>query len=268
MSTVEAAPVRPGDDFDVAAVHAWLAERIPEAGRADAPPEVRQFSGGASNLTYLLRYPERELILRRPPVGHKAASAHDMQREFRVQSLLAGAYPYVPEMLALCDDHDVLGADFYVMERLDGVILRGRPPRDLDLSPERTRALCTSVIDRLVDLHQVDPEATGLDELGRGTGYVERQVAGWSARYRAARTTFSPRFERVMAWLEAHRPDDVANVVIHNDYRFDNVVLDPVDLSVVGVLDWEMATLGDPLMDLGASLAYWVEADDDRVMQA
>lgn len=279
MSTIEAAAVRPGDDFDAAAVHAWLAERIPEAADAPGPPEVRQFSGGASNLTYLLRYPgevasgaarhpERDLILRRPPVGRKAASAHDMHREFLVQSRLAGAFPYVPEMLAFCDDQRVIGSDFYVMEKLDGIILRSRPPRGLELTPARTRDLCTSVVDRLVDLHTVDPVAARLDDLGRGTGYVERQVSGWSERYRAARTPAAPRFERVMSWLEENRPADVANVVIHNDYRFDNVVLDPLDLSVVGVLDWEMATLGDPLMDLGASLAYWVEAGDDRLMQA
>ena len=268
MSANEAVPVRAPDAFDVDRVHAWLAGRLPAARQATRPPEVRQFAGGASNLTYLLRYPEGEVILRRPPVGHKAASAHDMHREFRVQSQLAGVFPYVPEMIGFCDDPDVIGEDFYVMQKLDGIILRSRPPRDLDLSPARTRELCTSVVDRLGDLHAVDPDDAGLGDLGRGTGYVERQVAGWSERYRAGRTRGAPSFERVMAWLERHRPPDVATVVIHNDYRFDNVVLDPVDLSVVGILDWEMATLGDPLMDLGASLAYWVEATDDRLMQA
>jgi aminoglycoside phosphotransferase (APT) family kinase protein len=262
-----ARPVRDEDAFDVGAVHGWLSPRV--EGLGDDPPEVRQFSGGASNLTYLLSYPARDLVLRRPPHGTKAASAHDMAREHRVQARLAPVFPYVPAMVAYCDDTSVVGSEFYVMERLEGVILRANPPASLGLTEDRTRALCTTVIDRLADLHAVDVAAAGLSDLGRGSGYVERQVAGWSERYRAARTWNVPRFERVMAWLEAERPDDVGTCLIHNDYRFDNVVIDHDDPTrVVGVLDWEMATLGDPLMDLGAALAYWVQADDDRLFRA
>jgi aminoglycoside phosphotransferase (APT) family kinase protein len=259
--------VRGEDAFDVEAVHAWLADRVDDLG--GSPPEVRQFSGGASNLPYLLRYPDRDLILRRPPAGEKAASAHDMRREHRVQSLLKPVYPCVPEMIAFCDDPAFIGSEFYVMERLEGIILRADLPPGLDLTEPQVRELCTSVVDGLIDLHAIDPEEAGLTGLGRGEGYVERQISGWSKRYRAARTWNVPRFEKVMAWLEANRPADVASRVIHNDYRFDNVVLDPDDPTrIVGVLDWEMATLGDPLMDLGASLAYWVQADDDRVFAA
>lgn len=254
--------MRAEDAFDVAAVHAWLAARTPEL--AGPPPEVRQFRGGSSNLTYLLRYPGRDLILRRPPAGHKAASAHDMGREYRVQSRLAPVYPFVPRMVAFCDDHAVLGADFYVMERIDGLILRKELPPELGLDAGGVRRLCTAVVDRFAELHAIDPEAAGLADLGKGPGYVHRQVTGWSARYRAARTWNVPRFERVMAWLDAHQPGDVGQRLLHNDYRFDNVVLDPADPArIVGVLDWEMATVGDPLMDLGSSLAYWVQADDD-----
>jgi aminoglycoside phosphotransferase (APT) family kinase protein len=266
-ATVEGARgVRDEDAFDVAAVDAWLRER---EGGLTGLPEVRQFSGGASNLTYLLRYPERDLILRRPPPGAKAASAHDMAREHRVQAALGPVFPYVPEMVGLCQDAAVLGSDFYVMERLDGTILRAHVPPELGLDATATRRLCVSVVERLVDLHAVDPAAAGLADLGRGPGYVRRQVEGWSDRYRAARTRNVPSFERVMRWLADRQPEDVAACVVHNDFRFDNVVLAPGDPQrIVGVLDWEMATIGDPLMDLGGALAYWVQADDDRVFRA
>jgi aminoglycoside phosphotransferase (APT) family kinase protein len=252
--------VRAEDAFDVAGVDAWLRR---ETELPAGLPEVRQFSGGASNLTYLLRYRDRDLILRRPPAGTKAKSAHDMGREYRIQAGLAPVFPYVPKMVAHCNDLDVIGSEFYVMERIAGTIPR-RSELGVDLTPEQTGQLCHTLIDTLVDLHQVDPAAAGLADLGRGEGYVERQVSGWSGRYRKAKTWNVPSFERVMAWLEANRPADVRICVIHNDFRLDNVVLAPDDpLTVVGVLDWELATLGDPLMDLGSALAYWVQADDD-----
>lgn len=253
--------LREEDGFDTAAVHGWLTSHVD--GLAGLP-EVRQFPGGASNLTYLLRYPDRELILRRPPVGRKAASAHDMKREFRVQRQLRPVYPYAPNVLALCEDHDVLGSDFYVMDRIPGIILRTELPDGLTLEPKRARELAFSMIDRLIELHRVDPESAGLADLGKGVGYVERQVRGWTERFRAARTDNVPEFTEVMDWLAANRPDDVLICVIHNDFRFDNMVLDD-ELNVVGVLDWEMATLGDPLMDLTATTTYWIQADDDEV---
>jgi aminoglycoside phosphotransferase (APT) family kinase protein len=269
-TTSQAKDVRAEDAFDVEAVDRWLREQAPAAMQpaGEGPAQVQQFSGGASNLTYLLRYPTRELILRRPPPGTKAASAHDMAREFRIQLALAPVFPYVPRMVALCQDPEVIGSDFYVMERVQGTILRSRIPPELDLDAQATRRLCESAIDRLVELHAIDPQAAGLGTLGKGPGYVARQVAGWSERYRAARTWNVPRFERVMAWLADRQPADVAARVIHNDYRFDNLVLAPGDPQrIVAVLDWEMATVGDPLMDLGGALAYWAQADDDRIMR-
>jgi aminoglycoside phosphotransferase (APT) family kinase protein len=259
--------VRDEDAFDTAAVHGWLSSRVDGLDRV---PEVRQYPGGASNLTYLLSYPDRDLILRRPPAGHKAASAHDMRREFTVQEKLKPVYPYVPDVLALCTDPAVIGSDFYVMERVDGIILRGDLPEGLNLTPHEASSLAYRTFDRLIELHEVDPDAAGLTGLGKGAGYVERQVRGWSDRYRRARTPDSPDGERVMAWLHDNQPDDVRTCVIHNDFRFDNVVLDSdpaAGLAVVGVLDWEMATLGDPLMDLAGSMAYWIQADDDEVAQ-
>ncbi|MDQ3788345.1 MAG: phosphotransferase family protein [Actinomycetota bacterium] len=255
--------LRDEDAFDTAAVHEWLSSTV---DGLTGLPTVRQYPGGASNLTYLLSYPDRELILRRPPKGHKAASAHDMRREYTVQKKLKPVYPYVPNVLALCTDHDVLGSDFYVMDRIDGVILRGDLPEGLTLSPHEASSLAYRTFDRLIELHEVDPDAAGLSDLGKGAGYVARQVRGWSDRYRKALTPNAPDGETVMRWLDENQPDDVRTCVIHNDFRFDNVVLDD-DLTVIGVLDWEMATLGDPLMDLAGSMAYWIQADDDDVAQ-
>jgi aminoglycoside phosphotransferase (APT) family kinase protein len=265
MADDEPGPVRGEDALDVDRLDQWLSGRVEGL---NGPPELRQFSGGASNLTYLLTYPERELVLRRPPPGTKAASAHDMRREAEIQRRLRPVFPYVPQVLAFCDEHDVLGSDFYVMERLDGLILRARGPQQIELSPAAARGVCSALIDRLVELHRVDVSASGLSDMGRGAGYVERQITGWSERYRRARTWNVPRCERVMRWLAEHMPPDSGACVIHNDYRLDNVLLDRDDpTTVVGILDWEMATVGDPLMDLGNTLAYWVQADDDRTMQ-
>jgi aminoglycoside phosphotransferase (APT) family kinase protein len=263
--------VREEDTFDVMAVAMWLRENAPQIlqENLDSTPQVKQFSGGASNLTYLLAYGDRELILRRPPHGTKAASAHDMRREYRIQQALAPVYPYVPKMVALCTDERVIGGDFYVMERINGSILRGRIPPSLGLDESSTRQLCVSAIERLVQLHQADPAQAGLTDIGKGPGYVRRQVEGWSERYKAAHTWNVPSFARVMAWLDERQPDDVAQRIVHNDFRFDNLVLSPEDPQrIVGVLDWELATVGDPLMDLGGALAYWVQADDDRIMRA
>ncbi len=266
--------VRDEDAFDVPAVADWLREHAAPAFAevVAGEPEVRQFPGGASNLTYLLRYPAGDLILRRPPVGTKAKSAHDMRREHDIQAALHPVFPLVPRMVAFCDDHDVLGpdgrgSDFYVMERVDGVI----PRRDLpfDLTPEQTGSLCETAYDVLVRLHSVDVEAAGLAGLGRGEGYVARQVAGWTDRFARARTDDTGDWSAITGWLAAEQPPDVAARLIHNDFRFDNLVLaDRGDgPRVVGVLDWEMATVGDPLMDLGGALAYWVQADDDEFFQ-
>jgi aminoglycoside phosphotransferase (APT) family kinase protein len=256
--------VRDDDTFDVAAMHAWLTSHVPELSHLTTLPQVRQFVGGASNLTYLLSYPGRDLVMRRPPAGTKASSAHDMAREYLVQQRLKPVFRYVPQVLGLCQDHSVLGADFYVMEQIPGTILRANLPPHLSLSPAEARRLGQAAIGTLAELHAVDPEAAGLSQLSRGPGYVQRQVAGWSKRYLAVRTWNTPSFERVMAWLDDVKPDDAGSCLIHNDFRLDNLVLDPGDpLRVAGVLDWEMATVGDPLMDLGGAIAYWVQADDD-----
>ncbi len=260
------AAVREGEALDVQSVDAWLKRQVPDL---DGEPEVRQFPSGASNLTYLLRYPSRDLVLRRPPFGTKAKGAHDMSREYRVMDRLKAVYPWVPGMVAFCDDDSVLDCEFYVMERLEGIILRRDLPADFSLDREETGRLCRTVVDKLIELHRVDYLEAGLEDLGKGPGYVKRQIEGWSQRFRKARTDNVSDCEAVMRWLHENMPDDIATCLIHNDFRFDNVVLDPANpMEVVGVLDWEMATLGDPLMDLGNTLAYWVQPDDDEFFQS
>ena len=261
-----AGPVREGESLDLAAVETWLRQHLPDlSGTA----EVSQFAGGASNWTYRLRYPHHDLILRRPPAGTRAKSAHDMAREFRVQQALAPVFPFVPRMVGLCQDEALLGAEFYVMARIPGIIVRRNLPHGLSLDAARTRQLCVNWLKRLVDLHAVPTATPGLAELGKGSGYCRRQISGWSDRFEKAITWNVPSFQYVRDWLRDQTPDDVATAVIHGDWRLDNVVLDPEEPTrIIGVLDWEMATLGDPLMDLGNALAYWVQADDGAFMRS
>mgnify|MGYP006191183079 CR=1 FL=1 len=258
----ESRPVRDEDAFDVAGVQEWL-------GRGPIA-EVRQFPGGASNLTYLLRMAGGdELILRRPPAGTKAKGAHDMGREFGIQQALKPVFTQVPTMVAHATaDESPLGTEFYVMERLHGLI----PRRDFGfpVSAEQADRLCADVVATLVDLHSIDVDAVpGLAALNKGEGYVARQVGGWTKRLANARTDDTGDWSDVTDWLTAHQPADAGTAMIHNDYRLDNMVLDaarfddPERNSIIGVLDWELATVGDPLMDLGCTLAYWVQADDD-----
>jgi len=263
--TDQAQSVRPDERLDEKALGRYLAGCLPAPTQ---PLTVKQFSGGYSNLTYLLQIGDRQCVLRRPPHGTKARTAHDMKREYDVLHALQAHFPYGPRPLCYCADPAVLGAPFYVMERIQGIILRRELPADLKLTSDDCRRLCTHLVDVLVALHGVDYRAAGLGGFGKPEGYVKRQVEGWSERYRQARTDDAPDFERVMQWLAAYMPPDSATpTLVHNDFKFDNLVLDAHDpLKIIGVLDWEMATIGDPLMDLGNTLAYWVQADDPEEM--
>ncbi|HME11728.1 MAG TPA: phosphotransferase family protein [Candidatus Acidoferrum sp.] len=254
------ANIRPGEELDLAKLDPYLRAHFPnETG----PLEVRQFPSGHSNLTYLLTIGASELVLRRPPFGSKVRSAHDMSREFRVLSKLHAVYPPAPEVLLYCDDDSILGAPFYVMQPIHGVILRKRLPPDLQLSPGKARRLNESLIDNLIRLHQVDYTRAGLADLGKPEGYLARQVRGWIERYHGSKTNDYPEVEKISQWLEQNMPVTQSAALIHNDYKFDNVVLDPHDITkITGVLDWEMCTIGDPLTDLGTTLAYWVNPSD------
>jgi aminoglycoside phosphotransferase (APT) family kinase protein len=257
--------VRPGEAFDEPAVSAWLrGQGVDVQGVAN----ITQFAGGVSNWTYCLAYDNIELVLRRPPAGTKAKSAHDMQREYSIQRALKWHYPVVPTMIAHCADLAVTGTEFYVMTRVAGLIPRKSLPKQWQLSAAEVRAMCLATIDKLVELHQVDYRAAGLEKFYKGPGYVRRQVDGWCERYAKARTWNVPEWSRVKRWLADHAPDDTAVCLIHNDFRFDNCVYAADNSAqVIGLLDWELATVGCPLMDLGSMLAYWVQAADDPLMQ-
>lgn len=257
-------PVREGEELELERLRSWLAQQ----GLATDGLAVEQFPRGHSNLTYLVRAGGQELVLRRPPIGSKVKSAHDMGREVRILTRLAPLYPQAPRIVAFCDDPAVLGAPFVLMQRLRGVILRG-PSLKLQLPPERVRALCESFVDTLAALHAIDWRAAGLE--GHPEGYVRRQVEGWTRRWHDSKTDEIPEVDEIAAWLAARLPPERGAALIHadhtallhNDFKYDNLVLDPEDPTrIVGVLDWEMSTVGDPLMDLGTALGYWIEEGD------
>lgn len=257
--------VRHGEELDLAKLGPFLRTSFPSD---TGPLTVEQFPSGHSNLTYLLRLGQREIVLRRPPYGSKVKSAHDMGREYRVLSKLHPAYPPTPKVLLYCDDESILGSPFYLMERIRGIIIRRDPPADLLFTAERTRRLSESFVDNLALLHGLDYTAIGLGDLGRPQGYLSRQVSGWTERYYGSQTHDLPEVGRIAAWLKDHMPGTSDTALIHNDYKYDNVVLDPEEPTrIVGVLDWEMSTIGDPLTDLGTTLAYWVDPQDPVELQ-
>jgi aminoglycoside phosphotransferase (APT) family kinase protein len=267
-------PVRAGEELPVGPLAAWLAGHLPRpaggAAATAAPPPllVEQFPGGHSNLTYLLRFGERELVLRRPPVGASVKTAHDMGREHRVLSRLHPHYPKAPRALACCDDPAVAGAPFFLMERVHGIILR----RGEQLAPPLAPAVSAATVDALVELHAVDCATAGLADLGHPAGYAARQVTGWGERWRRAATDPVPEIDDALAWLDEHLPrrapaaEEAAAALLHNDFKYDNLVWTASLDRIVAVLDWEMATVGDPLMDLGTSLGYWLDPDDEEAL--
>jgi len=260
--------VREGEQLDEASLREWLEANLEEFGEG---LELRQFRSGHSNLTYQVADGEgREYVLRRPPHGVHVESGHDMSREWRVLEALDGIYEKVPSPVAYCDDADVIGAPFYLMERVRGVVLRGGSPDVEELDAGTMEALSETFVDEFAAIHGIDYEEAGLGEFGRPEGYVERQIEGWTERYRNSETDEIEAMETAGEWLKSNVPDDPGRAaLIHNDFRYDNFVLDPKDLtSVIAVLDWEMATVGDPLMDLGTSLAYWIRPDDPETLKA
>jgi aminoglycoside phosphotransferase (APT) family kinase protein len=260
----QAGIVRAGEDLDIARLQPFLQDRLGETG----PITVEQFPGGHSNLTYLLRLGDCELVLRRPPFGSKVRSAHDMAREFRVLSKLHTAYPLAPKALLYCDDPSILNAPFYLMEPIRGLIIRRDPPPGVPFPPKTTGRLSEVFIDNLARLHGLDYAAVGLADLGKPQGYLERQVKGWIERYHNSKTHDLPEVDRISPWLLARMPATHESALLHNDYKYDNLVLDPNDATkIVGVLDWEMCTIGDPLTDVGTALAYWTDPQDPEDFQ-
>ena len=264
--TDRAGTIRPGEEIDPVAVKAFLQENIKELS---GDISITQFPHGFSNLTYLIDMGGRQLVLRRPPIGAKVKAGHDMGREYKVLKALYPVFPFCPEPLAYTQDTSIIGAPFFVMAKLSGIILRKDLPCNLSFSKKQVKKLCLALTDLLADIHGIDIKSAGLDFIGKPAGYVRRQVEGWTGRYQKAKTQDAPDCEAIMAWLKEKMPEDTDHpTLVHNDYKFDNVVLDPaMPEKIIGVLDWEMATCGDPLMDLGNSLAYWVEKNDPGDMQ-
>ena len=257
--------IRQGEELDLSKLEGYLKVHL---SGIEGSLEVKQFPSGFSNLTYLIKAGEFEYVLRRPPFGANIKGGHDMSREFKVLKALESFYGKAPKPVLFCDDHQVMGADFYLMERVEGVILRGRPPNDMFIQPETFKAISESTIDQLAALHLVDLEEAGLADFGKPKGYTQRQVEGWIKRYFKAKTDEVSSMEEVAQWLAANVPEQQYVSLIHNDYKYDNLVLNPDDLSdIKAVLDWEMATVGNPLMDLGTSLAYWAQADDSDALK-
>jgi aminoglycoside phosphotransferase (APT) family kinase protein len=263
----ETVDVRNGEDFDVEAVERYLREHTEDL--PDGELEISQFPSGASNLTYLLQIDGWEGVLRRPPLGPVPPKAHDMGRESSILSKLGVVYPLAPKPYFFCEDESVIGAPFYVMERKTGVVLDDSFPDDIEPDEELCRGISRTAVDTLVRLHAVDVEEAGLGDLGKPEGFLERQTEAWISRYDKAKTDDIGEVGPLTEWLASDVPESPPPTVIHNDYKLNNLVLDPEDLTEVrAVLDWEMATVGDPLFDLAVSLSYWIEPDDPDELKA
>ena len=260
-SDPELIDVRREEELDLTLLEPWLRAHLP---RTDGALSLRQFGGGHANLTYLVRFGDHEYVLRRPPLGPIAPSSHDMQREHRVLKQLGPVFPLAPTSFAVCNDTDVLGVHFHVLERRFGIVIREAFPDRVLRDPACARRLGEMIIDTLADLHRVEPDAVELADLGRPDGFVTRQLSGWTGRWLAAKDRELPSVERLIVWLQGHLPTTQATTLLHNDYKLDNIlVADPDPSTAVAVLDWDMCTRGDPLMDLGYLLNTWREAGDD-----
>lgn len=261
----KAQEVRAGEEINNPAFLAFLNDKLAEyPGEID----VLQFPGGYSNLTYLIKKGSSEFVLRKPPHGANIKSAHDMRREYKVLSLLKPVYTKIPAPICICEEDDLLGAPFYLMERVKGLILRNKVPEGMTMTTDSFRRLSVNTIDNLAMLHQLDIKTSGLSDLGKPEGYVQRQVEGWIKRYFNAETDEIKAMNETATWMQSNIPPETQVAFIHNDYKYDNLVLDPETLEIKALLDWEMATVGDPLMDLGTSLGYWAEQGDHPALKS
>ncbi len=254
--------VREGEHLDKIALQEYLWDFL----GADAKIiNIKQFPSGFSNLTYLVELKGKQLVLRKPPIGADIKSAHDMAREYRVLQALAPAYAKIPKVILQCESPDILGAPFYLMERITGVVLRKELPQPLAKDPTLLRQISRASIKNLAELHQLKLDGA-LSTLGKPLGYASRQIDGWIKRYRACQNTTLAGMELAVDWMSDHQPEDL-HAFIHNDYKYDNLMLHPETWDIIAVLDWEMATLGHPYMDLGTTLGYWAETNDHPALR-
>jgi aminoglycoside phosphotransferase (APT) family kinase protein len=259
--SADTSAVRAEEQLDLDALSSYLDRRGFSRGRKIS---VEQFPGGHSNLTYLLKLEDGcEYVLRRPPLGPVAPKAHDMAREHRILSAVHPVFPPAPAPALCCEDISILGAPFYLMERRRGMVVRRENPPEIGEDLGLRRRVGEALLDTLVQLHSIDVTRPPIAAIGKPAGFLERQLTGWSERWRRARTGDLPAMDRVMAWLSARLPTPPGAALLHNDYKLDNVMLDRGDPTrIVAVLDWEMSALGDPLIDLGILLCYWPQAGD------
>ncbi len=268
MSNDETIPVRPGEHLNGEKLETYLRQHLTGIQLSRDALQVRQFPSGASNLTYLLRIGSWEGVLRRPPLGPIAPKAHDMQREANLLEKISSVFPLAPRPYLFCEDNSVLGTPFYIMERRQGIVLNDTFPPTVQASESVCRNLSYTVIDTLVEIHAIDWQQIGLDALGHPTGFLERQVKSWIERYQRAQTDDIPQVETLSRWFLQYLPASPAPTLIHNDFKLNNLLLNVQDITrVEAVLDWEMATIGDPLFDLAITLAYWILPDDPRELQ-
>jgi aminoglycoside phosphotransferase (APT) family kinase protein len=259
----DSATVRAGEELDVGLLDRYLRERlVAQSSEFDptATIEIRQFPGGHSNLTYLIGYGAQEFVLRRPPVGPVAPTAHDMPREFKLLSVIHPHFPLAPKPVLLCEDAAIIGVPFYLMERRRGFVMRSKVPSQIGDDLALRRRLSESIVDTLVTLHAVDIHRTGIVQIGKPDGFVTRQVRGWSDRWQRSKTGELAEMDQVMQWLADRIPGESNSeaTIVHNDFKLDNLMLDESDPArIVAVLDWEMCTVGDPLVDVGLALTYW-----------
>ena len=259
----EIAPIRAGEEIDVRALGEYLRGKVQGA---DGALRVEQFPGGHSNLTYLLYAGDHEYVLRRPPLGPVAPKAHDMAREFHVLEAVHPVFPPAPRVYVLCEDPAVIGATFFLMERRQGVVLRRKVAPEFAGDPAFPRKASAGFIDCLAQLHSIDVAQQPLAALGKPNGFLERQVRGWTERWQRAKTEELPGMDRLIEWLSSRLPASARPTLVHNDFKLDNIMLDAQNPGrVEAVLDWEMATVGDPLVDLGCTLCYWTQAGDPEM---
>ncbi|MGV3487977.1 MAG: phosphotransferase family protein [Tuberibacillus sp.] len=258
-------PVRAGEELDQAVVQQYLKDHLPECPDGDL--EIEQFGAGHSNLTYLLRIGEWEAVLRRPPLGPVAPKAHDMEREYKVLNALHSVFGPAPKPLLFSNDLSIIGSPFFIMERRRGIVLDTSFPENVVITDELCRQISERMVDTLVELHDIEYRETGLVHMVKPEGFMERQVHGWIGRYQRSKTEDVPGVEILMKWMTEHIPPSPAPTIIHYDYKLNNAMFSPDFSEIVGLFDWEMTTVGDPLADLGAAMSYWIQADDPELLK-
>lgn len=258
-------PVRKGEELNLAVLEGFLRESIQNL--PNSPLEILQFSAGHSNLTYQIKMGDWEAVLRRPPLGPVAPKAHDMEREYKILSELNPVYSAAPKPLLFSNQLELVGSPFFIMERKRGVVIDTTFPEGIQVTKELCQKISELMVDKLVELHSINYKETRLTGLSKPEGFMERQVHGWIGRYDRAKTEEIDTVESLRKWLIDNIPLKHEAAIIHYDYKFNNMMFNDSLTEMVGLFDWEMTTVGDPLADLGVALGYWIQEDDPEDFQ-